>query len=89
MYRYTFPSRNTGARIGTGIALERHKNDTGRDTRERILAPARRTEAECGFDGHLGSEVVATSDAENTAVCLARGFEGANLCARGWIQNLE
>ena len=47
------------------------------------------TEAERGFCGHLGPELVTTSRPENTAVRFADGFESAYLCASDWIQNLE
>ena len=72
------------------LALHRnHQNGHRHTERERILASASRTEAERGFGGHLGSEVVTTSHSENTTVRLADWFEGANLRAGRWIQNLE
>jgi len=67
-----------------------HKNGhKGHAESERILASSGRTEAERGFCRHLGTELITTSHAEDTAVRLADRFESANLCARGWIQNLE
>ena len=73
------------------LPVRSHRNDKNRyeTERGRILASASRTEAERGFGGHLGSEVVTTSHSENTAVRFAGGLESADLCARGWIQNFE